>query len=46
MRAAEALDGVLFVARMPDLRRLAFDDEYLRYWAPRPEPDEPDPEDH
>jgi len=32
------LDGVLFLDRMPDLRKLAFLEEYRRYWQPPEDP--------
>jgi peptide deformylase len=34
------LDGVMFLERMPDLARLAFDEEYLRFHAPPPDDDD------
>lgn len=37
---ADHLDGVLFIDRMTNLSTLAFGEEFRRYHAPRPEPEE------
>jgi peptide deformylase len=37
---ADHLDGVLFMDRMTNLSTLAFGDEFRRYHAPRPEPED------
>ena len=39
---ADHMDGILFIDRMPDLSTLSFGEEFRRYLASRPEPEEGD----
>jgi peptide deformylase len=39
---ADHMDGILFIDRMPDLSTLSFGQEFRRYLASRPEPEEGD----